>query len=542
LKRIAPVDTLFVEVPSMARKSKSSNNPNSVLVIFLVFFILMNIGFGVWVYTLVGDRDKWDSTAKDLQKKEAATKQGQDWYKFKSEELLAALGDPDWMGKSEVVNTWKEAHVSFLQNKVFSGEAGEPAFRATIKELEKILGVNDDNSYKEKLLEYPEQLKKKLLETQTKLALADKELKAIQTAKIDEEKRYKDQYKALADTILKGNNEALTARKEQNDAYKDAVAQNEALRKELDKQQEQFSKDLKKKEGDLARLGAKIAKQEQASNNPNRALAEPHALMLDISQGKTLWDASRAKIIRVEDSGRRLYIDKGAKDGIKVGLSFNVFSSSKNNRGEGKLKATIEVLRVEDSISLCKVNTVFGPNGVEVAISAASSSKLLLEGDNPLKEGDLAFNLFWGMHVAIVGVVDFTGSNASSPAAQMDSLFDFIRYLDRIGVIVDAYNDLRDGRMVGEITDQTNVLIRGASLRAPQKGEAEEDTRTKLINGNIAQIREQAISRGLFIISANNYAVVTGYRQPGGSNDVPTLEFTPRRPAGAPVAGGKIEQ
>jgi hypothetical protein len=203
------------------------------------------------------------------------------------------------------------------------------------------------------------------------------------------------------------------------------------------------------------------------------------------------------------------------------------------------LKATIEVIRVEEAISLCKVNTVYDAEGVETAITEGSSTKLLREGDNPLKEGDLAFNLFWGMHIAIVGVVDFTGSSASSPAAQMDSLFDFIHYLERIGVFVDAYNDLRDGKMVGEVTDQTNALIRGAGVPVPKKGAGEPDARAKAINSNLAMIREEAVNRGLFIISANNFAVVTGYRQSNGSNDVPTLQFTPRRPAGAAIVGGK---
>ena len=50
----------------MARRTKpQGSSPNTILVVFLVLFILTNIGFAVWVYNLFGERDKWDKAAKD---------------------------------------------------------------------------------------------------------------------------------------------------------------------------------------------------------------------------------------------------------------------------------------------------------------------------------------------------------------------------------------------------------------------------------------------------------------------------------------------
>ena len=59
-----------------------------------------------------------------------------------------------------------------------------------------------------------------------------------------------------------------------------------------------------------------------------------------------------------------------SKDKVKPGLTFTVFAAGWNGRGEGDLKATIEVIRVLDAgTSLCKVNTVYDTDGHEVAVS-----------------------------------------------------------------------------------------------------------------------------------------------------------------------------
>src|SRR5262249_4051989 len=196
---------------------------------------------------------------------------------------------------------------------------------------------------------------------------------------------------------------------------------------------------------------------------------------------------------------------------------------------EGPLKATIEVTRVEDErTSLCKVNTYYDIDGREIAVSEATPARILREGASALKEGDLLFNLLWGTRVAVVGVVDFTGLGAGNAASEMDNFTDFLRHLQRMGVVVDAYNDLRDGKMVGEVTDHTNIIIRGSP--ATKLAGGDDEGRLKAINGNIQAMRQEAIDRGLFMISADNFAVVTGYRRAGRPHAQPTLTFRPPPP------------
>jgi hypothetical protein len=531
----APCLFLLREVASMARRAKSGNNPNSVLIIFLVFFILSNIGFGVWVYTLTSDRDKWDVKEKEAQKQLAAAKTGQDWYKYQRDEMLGAMAEPDFMSKSELTGPWKQSRAAFIANQgPFANEEGAQSFRATIDRLDKILGASEESGYKEGFLKLAETLKNRNIELQTKLNQADKELKALQVARTEDLQTGKADLKKVADLINKENNQAIDERKAENDRYKEAMAQNADLAKKIENQAIDLTKEIKRKDGEIQKLKDKIQLREEIEKNANRALSEPHALILDIKEGKTLWDTARGKIIRIEESGRRVVINKGARDHVTVGLTFNVFATSPTGRGQGTLKATIEVVRVEDTMAFCRVNTIYDDAGREIAVNEATPASIVRQADNPLKEGDLIFNLFWGSHVAIFGILDFPGLGQKSPAEQMQNMRDFIHHLERTGITVDAYNDPRDGKIVGELTDKTSAVIRGASVHVDRKA-AEEDTRAKAINDNLRNIREEAVNRGMFIISAENFAAMTGFRQPSPSGGSMTMDFTPRRPVGSPV-------
>ena len=260
-------------------------------------------------------------------------------------------------------------------------------------------------------------------------------------------------------------------------------------------------------------------------------------MLLDVSKGKPLWDAPRGKIIRVDDSAKKVFIDKGTRDGIKPGLTFNVFAAGWNGRAEGELKATIEVIRVEDErTSLCRVNTLYDIDGHEVAINDATPGRILRDGSSAIKEGDLIFNTFWGAHVAIVGVVEFPGYESKSIGAQMNSLIEFMSYLQRQGITVDAYTDLRDGKMVGEVSGKTNVVIRGI---APAKfGSESDESRVKAIKVSLAESTDQAMARGMFLISPENFMVVTGFRRTADDGSRDTLNFSPQRPASSPAAAG----
>lgn len=526
----------------MARRSKTrdGSSPNTILVIFLVLFILSNIGFGVWVYNLFQERDKWDKAAADKDVQIKAVQNTSDFYRLWANELRAGVGDPEFTKKQDAVGAWREKRKDAAN--LYGAEPEYNEYKETVALLEKNLGGFADTTYRTTLLEVPDPIAKKLAVAQPELAKKTAEYKAKDAEYLALQKKFDTERQQLLNTIKSGNDEALKARVTANSAMTEALKNNADLRKEIDDRQEEFRKELTGLEKKVKVAEEKIKQQESVVKSPNKALIDPHALILDVSRGKPLWDLPRGKIVRLDDATKRVYINKGSKDGVKPGLTFNVFAASWNQRGDGPLKATIEVIRADgDHSAVCKINTFFDVDGHEIPVYDATPAKVLREGASALKEGDLLFNMFWGSHAAVVGVVDFTGYGATSPGGQMDNLFDFMRHLERMGIIVDAYLDLRDGKMIGQVTPQTNYLIRGST--ATSLGASDSEERLKLINDGMRAMREQAVDKGMFIISPENFAIVSGYRRTSGADDVQKLDFTPRRPAvGTPIVGENTQQ
>jgi len=523
----------------MARYNKpQTTSPNKVLVIFLVFFILSNIGFAVWVYTLSKDRDKWDVSAKSKDAELKLARQEAEWNKYQRDELLAAIGEPEFNKKAEARMGWKDNRDFFLKGEKFKNEEGDEEFKKLIKSfLETKLGGFEDG-YKEKFADLADALRAKLAEVQKNYAEEVKKNAEKQQEFLALQKKYNADRDAVMKEIKDGNAKALEARANASEAMTAAIKQNEVLAKANEDLDSSAKKELASKDARIRSLEDKIKGQEGLAKSPNRSLSELHALLLDVSKGKPLWDMPRGKIIRVEDSAKKVYIDKGSKDGVKPGLTFAVFEGGSNGRGGGKMKATIEVIRVLDAgTSLCKVNTFYDVDGNEILVAEATPARVLREGPSTFKQGDLLFNLFWGSHVAIVGIVDFPGFGAKSAAGQMDDLRVFMGQLERMGITVDAYSDLRDGKLIGELSPNTNFVIRGSP--AVKQPDAPDDSRVKGINEAIAALRAQAAERGMFIISPANFAVLSGYRRTGDDGRLQTLTFVPGRPAGSPVRDGQ---
>ena len=110
----------------MARKRSSrsqagSSSPNTVLVVFLVLFILATLGLGGWVYSIFGERHKWESQAKEAVNKEKSAKKAEDWALLQAYELKNMLGDPSLQDdKGADFERWKNLH-----DDVFSEEGGQ---------------------------------------------------------------------------------------------------------------------------------------------------------------------------------------------------------------------------------------------------------------------------------------------------------------------------------------------------------------------------------------------------------------------------------
>src|ERR1700745_966332 len=75
-------------------RRKETTSPNVVLVIFLVFFVLLSIGLGVFAYYGYAGQERADKLAKDAGVKEKAAAKGQAYYRVMFDTLAAATGAP----------------------------------------------------------------------------------------------------------------------------------------------------------------------------------------------------------------------------------------------------------------------------------------------------------------------------------------------------------------------------------------------------------------------------------------------------------------
>src|SRR5437660_374664 len=77
-----------------SKKKRDSSKPNTVLVVFLVFFILLSIGLGVWGYYGYAGQEKLEATAKEKTKAAADAKDFELYALFIAGEARLAIGAP----------------------------------------------------------------------------------------------------------------------------------------------------------------------------------------------------------------------------------------------------------------------------------------------------------------------------------------------------------------------------------------------------------------------------------------------------------------
>jgi hypothetical protein len=531
-----------------ARSRPDSSSPNKVLVVFLVIFILTTLGLGGWVYSIFGERRKGEEQARKFDADAKLAKQDLDWWQLQTYELRAMVGDPAFQDdKTDEYKRWKELRDQFVEQAAdvkikddskWKTEKDGEAVKKWIETATRELKWNDKKAtygtnYRDEIGKLRDDLKKAGTDAfamRTQKNAAQEDLRMLDS-------KYAKMRSDNMDAVKTGNTAALKAAQERSETMQAEIAANTKLRTEVEQLKKKYADDtrilnamIKERDEKLASGGGAAPVEKGPSLDRS---VTPHALFLDISKGKPLWDRPRGKIVRLDSSGRKVVLDKGAEDGVTVGLGFNVFAPSWDGRAEGVFKGTVEVVRVEPRSSLARVTSLYDAQGNEISLGDPSPSKLLREGGNALKEGDLLFNLTWGSHVAVAGIVDWSGQGVQSPAAQQEELEEFLRVLRSQGVVVDAHIDLRDGQLRGQLTPRTSYLVVG--YRAFSAEKAAE--RVKAVNDGIDALRKECVERGMFLISPDNFINVIGYRRPRSRTDTELSGFRPSMPAGGPVLG-----
>jgi hypothetical protein len=538
---------------------KDTSSPGTALVLFLVFFILLAIGLGVWGYYGYAGQDQLKKTAEAEQGKAKGAQLAADYYGFLARDLLAAQGHN--LGTEQ--DAWIIARTDFMSaGGKFAKEPGYDAFKKTVEANAARLGFTG-KAYKTTFGGEVSRLDKDLKKAQADLAQAQSDLADNQKDLALLQVKTDKYWKGVLDEVRKGNEAALTASKQRTQDIEDAFKENQNLVKKMEDTEEKHQEEVRKLNREIQKLN-ELLKQgdERLVTGPAAKGMEVHALMLDISPGKALWDNPVGKVLTVNQAAREVQINIGSSHGVKPQLTFNVFAKGADGRADGVMKGTIEVVRVlGPSASAARITSLYDVAGREISLSDPTYGRLKRETENAIKEGDLLYNLTFGTHVAIAGAVLWNGGSSGTPAELMRDLHSYIGFLNRQGVAVDAYVDLTDGQIKGRLTSKTRFLVRGyelGSLDQPKgKGDKKEEPKEvkkeekkpekidvkaieaatpeglEAVNDSVRSLSKQALERGLFLITPENLAVVTGYRPPRSAASLEVSPFRPTPPMAA---------
>lgn len=563
------------------KKREKSGSPNVVLVVFLVLFIIATITLGVFLYMALDEKSiALREAAKD--KKDAQThKTTVTYYRWFSRELRAALGDK--LGEKEVPELTVDREG--FNKGGFKDVATDIDITGKVyKDLSDKLTLNETGyaTNYATLLEEADKKYKDLEGKHNTVAQAlEQEKKKFKTLTERQEQLYAD----AKDRITKGNNEALAEAKKKGEAFikleqdlKDRNAQLDEEKDKLLKLQEEFDNKMKLAAREIKLLNEQLNQNAKAGGGqggaaPGLARGESAPLALDISTGKPLWDVPVGKITRVDLDLRQVVINIGSAHGARPELTFNVFGVNSAGRAEKGMKGSVEIMKVLDTnSSLARITSLYDADGYEIQLNQQTRGRILRETDAPLRDGDLLFNMFWGTRVAVTGYVSITGEQSDNPSEQNRQMDDFLYLLKRNGIQVDAWVDLRDGQIKGNISPKTRYLIRGDDLRtgadgkpgakmpAEEKdGEKEKEKekekepagkngglangdRNEKVNKSSEMLRNDARAIGLLMISAENFATVIGYRKARSANSAELSNFRPTLPyAGSLDAGVRVQ-
>jgi hypothetical protein len=491
----------------MPPRTKSQGESKQGLIITLVFFILATIGLGVATYFGFSEQDKYEKMAKKANDEKSVIEADRNWYKFQAMMYRSYLGKAEGMEGAEGLGTLKGQ----FDTGAMKGGKDKDDVTKVLKSLETTYGWNG-NQPRESLegalttltTKY-DTLSKRAQELQTALANAKKESaqkdEELQNARNDYGDKLAKLSKALKDDFVKSDEELQKIR----DEFKHLSEQRE--KEKLLAEQEKKKQDalLAKKESDIkSARGLAQSRQDMLDQYNTQHPAAPASMRTD-------W-----KIVRMDTRGTNPYINLGSADHVKPQLTFTIHGVGLDGRPNPQPKGTLEVVNV------------VGPHLSQTRITAVKD-----RSRDPVLENDVIYNPSWNpnlkKHVAIAGIIDLTGDGR-------DSLYEFMRNLERQNIVVDAYEDPKDGSMKGQINYRTDYLIVGDQVEQAAAGKTGEAQNR--VAAGLKRMQDEAKKYGVSPLGLRRYLEMIGYRLPRSTREErSSLYNSDLRPDQAPRIG-----
>lgn len=479
----------------MAAPNKGGDSKQG-LIVTLVIFVLLSIVLSVFVYTGYDGQKAMDDAKKKAEQDRTAANNDRDANKFMKALLRNFIGiaekdDQDTLSglmgnygqKAEFANVanherMKEFRWDQAQNKAVPSILDQ--LGTTRKNLDnaRLERAKSEEAFKKAREEFEQQL----AEANAALKQAQANNTKLQTDNLNLQNAKSEEYKkALAD---------LAAR---DATIEDLTKKLSNLQDDKDRQAKQLKKEIEDLNTNVIKAREKL----------------PQFSILD-------YDAPKGKIVRIDRTGAVVYINLGTADNVKAGLTFSVFANNPGGKPGRTRKGGIEVASVvSEHMSTARVVDVTDP------------------GRNPLTSGDLLFNPAWNSgvreHIAVAGLIDLTGDGR-------DHTLEFIRAMERQGIVVDAYLDPNDATIKGKMNWNTNFLVLGerpelaGAAGVAKGGDAQSDRRMDIVT-KMTELQTSAQQYGVTIVPVRRFLTVIGYKLPRQLGNQ-SLDFSPRGVSG----------
>lgn len=292
-------------------------------------------------------------------------------------------------------------------------------------------------------------------------------------------------------------------------------AQIAALNKQLDKLRDDYRKsmgetraEITKKEEQIEGLNLKIRTQGEQINVLNGNI---EAIKLKVPPADPFqYDTPKGKITR-RLADNTVEINLGSNDAVQTGLTFTVLPPDFPQKGR---QSRMMQVRAPDDRGHYRTVEAFVPKGtIEVTeVLGPDLSRARITGEhNDVRDrvltGDLLYNSVWRKgaadHIALVGIFDVNGDGT-------DDIQSVVRDLNRMGIPVDAYFDLKTKKWVGKLTERTRYVVDGFTP-VPSAHDANLEGKTELIKAMNAA-KDEAKNKLIPVVSFRDFFGRTGYK------------------------------
>lgn len=465
----------------------------------LVIFVLLTIVCGVfWILN-----NKWLTEAKTeatrAREEQKKATDGLNRLLTQTTELKRILGITlDDLGDDESNSNTVRGHIRGRLNQQ-AGDVGATNYEDLLVKLQAAL---------KNATETRDDLQRKLVTEQETFQNKINEM----LGQIAEQKRARDVADSGKSEAVKTHEEEIAAKRNELTEERRKLAQTETALDELQAKFDTFRKRTAQEIDNLRLLNKSLT----------QALDAAKQVSFEIPDGQ---------IVKVDAVTRKVWIDRGANDGLRPRTTFSVYAKEHSGvgraaaagaKGPEDVKGSIEITRVEDRLAEARI--------VDEDLQ------------RPMTPGDPVYSPIWsagrGEAFSFVGVADLDGDGKSdldlinelvaNAGASIDNLVD-----EKGRLFIDG--KLTDGAEP-KITERTKFLVKGKIPDLATARDVEQQNEIQRMNELMSSLEKQAFERGVRLISLSDFLSFVGYKPqkrlfvPGG--DVPyNLRAGSRKPS-----------